>query len=119
MVSNAVASTDALSVGTNRSVEKALPEVPVEFLSEDSGMDEMKLNPSADYGVVERDGLLLVLEDESHNKIDSSDPIDSAEQSNKFNPPLPIDISFQTEIQHGEEQVTDVGLCPHLTLSGL
>lgn len=88
---------------------------PVEYPVEGSGVNESRSNQSAedgndvDSGPPQKD---LVYEDIKHNVPGPSDPIVLREES--ADPAyLPFDSSSELESQHGEEQVTDIGLCLH------
>lgn len=86
-----------------------------EYPSEGSGVDYSKLNQSSVTGhdvgssVDQKDGpSSLLLEDTTNNP-----EIVLEGRSGDSSLPLPTDFSSGLEREHGEEQVTDVGLCLH------
>ncbi|KAI3468410.1 hypothetical protein Pfo_025073 [Paulownia fortunei] len=109
------AATDELSEKAGI-FERASLAGAAEFPLEGSGVDETRLNQSADdgcdvdSGVPWKDGSSsLVLEDVKYNVPGASDTMILEEKSAESSTSLLIDFSSELERQHAEEQLTDVG----------
>lgn len=114
VASDTAAATDELS-GKAGIVIASIPGA-AEFPLEGSGVDDTRLNQSADdgrdvdSGVTQKDGSAsLVLEDTTNNV----PAMILREKLADSSISLPIEFSSRQEREHGEEQVTDVGLCLH------
>ncbi|KAK6158736.1 hypothetical protein DH2020_006050 [Rehmannia glutinosa] len=115
VASDTAAATDELSVKAGI-LGTASPVGTAELTLEGSGVDETRLNQSADDGRNFDSGAplkdvssSLVLEDVKYNVPDASDQMILVENSADLSTSLPIDFSSEPERQHGEEQETDVG----------
>lgn len=114
-------STDDLSAKTGIFGTTELVAGTVKFPLEDSGVAETKWDNSSGDGHDDVDLSIphggryssIHPEDVDHNMSGTLDLVVPKEESTESSISLPIGFSSHPEKKHGEEQVTDVGLCLH------